>query len=404
MSDALSDAPIARSGEPVVRLASRKRLERVLVLCLVALLVVGAFFLITEPRRLEGVAPSAEPTTPWLENGMIRYPRSFAEREQLSFAEVGRNELTPSIVVSGEVTWDPRRVAAIGARIEGRLRSVAHVEGERVLPGEVVAELESVELGQAQAAVLKARAREQVAKTDGERERRLADAKVTAERDAEHAAANAQAATAERIAAEKAVEALGGAVGGEMGVLRLRSPIEGNVMDLKVKRGETVEPTDTILVVADTSRVWVTFRAFERELGAIRAGDAVEISLPADRTVTLAGRIDHVSEVIDPESRAGHVRVVLDNQHKKLRPGQSVIGTINASGPRGVHLAVPRAAVTRVDGAPTVFVRVGDGAVQPRRVELGSEDAEKVAVVAGLTVGETVVTRGVLALKAEVFR
>ncbi|MFZ5442308.1 MAG: efflux RND transporter periplasmic adaptor subunit [Myxococcota bacterium] len=345
-----------------------------------------------------------ERTTPWLENGVIHYPPSFGTRERIEFAPAGETMLTPDINVTGEVTWDARRVVAIGARIEGRLRTLAKVEGEDVQAGEVVAELESVELGRAQAEVLKARAREQVARIDAERERRLADAKVSAERDAQFAQANLEALTAERVAVEKAVEALGGTTGGELGVLKLRSPLTGRVVEAKARRGQTVSPTDTMMVVADLSKVWVELTVFERDLPAVHEGDTVDLHLPADRSTVLQGTVAHVAEVIDPEQRAAHVRVELDNAQRRLRPGLSVTATIHATGPRTTRLTVPRTAITRVDGKPTVFVKAGEHAVQPRQLKLGAEDAEDVAVLEGLQTGEQVVTHGVLALKAEVFR
>ena len=370
-----------------------------------AVVVVGATLLASRGTA-QGAPPAvpAERTTPWLENGVIHYPQAFAAREQLTFAAASDATLTPNLFVTGEVTWDARRVAAIGARIEGRLRSVARVEGEDVKQGEVLAELESVELGRAQAEVLKARAREEVARLDAERERRLADAKVLAERDAQFAAANLAALAAERSAAEKTVEALGGTVGGELGVLKLRSPIAGRVVESKTRRGQTVSPTDTMLVVADLQKVWVELTVFERDVPAVRTGDTVDIRLPADRTNVITGVVSHVPEAIDAERRAGRVRVELDNESGWLRPGLSVTATIHASGPRALRLTVPRSAVTRVDGKPTVFVKVAPNAVQPRELKVGPEDAEDVAVLEGLTRGEEVVTSGVLALKAEVFR
>lgn len=349
-------------------------------------------------------AAAVERTTPWLENGVIHYPPTFASRERLTFATASESTLTPNLDVTGEVTWDARRVAAIGARIEGRLRSVARVEGEDVKQGDVVAELESVELGRAQAEVLKVRAREQVARLDADRERKLADAKVSAERDAQYAAANLEALTAERIAAEKAVEALGGTVGGELGVLKLRSPLTGRVVEAKTRRGETVSPTDTMLVVADLQKVWVLLTVFERDVPAVREGDRVDIRLPADRTLSITGVVNHTPEAIDGERRAAHVRVELDNADGRLRPGLSVTATIHASGSREARLTVPRTAVTRVDGKPTVFVKVAANAVEPRELKVGSEDADEIAVLEGLTKGDEVVTHGVLALKAEVFR
>lgn len=360
--------------------------------------------LLAARRAPEPDGAPAERTTPWLEGGVIHYPAAFGAREHITFTAAGETTLTPNLNVTGEVTWDARRVAAIGARIQGRLRVLAKVEGEDVQAGEVVAELESVELGRAQAEVLKARAREQVARLDAERERRLADAKVSAERDAQFAQANLEALTAERVAAEKAVEALGGTAGGELGVLKLRSPLTGRVVEAKARRGETVDPTDTMLVVADLSRVWVELTVFERDLPAVHEGDAVDLHLPADRGTTYQGTVAHVAEALDPVQRAAHVRVELDNPRGQLRPGLSVTATIQASGPRTTRLTVPRAAITRIDGKPTVFVRAGEHAVQPRQLKLGAEDADDVAVLEGLQAGEQVVTQGVLALKAEVFR
>jgi cobalt-zinc-cadmium efflux system membrane fusion protein len=243
-----------------------------------------------------------------------------------------------------------------------------------------------------------------VALLDEERERRLADAKVSPERDAQFARANAEALGAERVAAEKAVEALGGVVDGELAVLRLRSPLRGRVVEAKVKRGETVEPSDTLFVVADLSHVWVELAVFERDLPAVREGDEVELRVPSARAVHVTGRIAHISEIIDPETRSAHVRVEVENASGALRPGLSVLGVIHASGPRESTLTIPRSAITRVDGRPTVFVRVGDGLVEPRPVQLGAEDSDSVAVLKGLKAGEQVVSAGVLALKAEVFR
>jgi cobalt-zinc-cadmium efflux system membrane fusion protein len=356
--------------------------------------------------RTEAPVTAAAPSergTPWLDGDFIRYPESFARREQLAFAPAEERLLTPSLTVTGRVSYDARRVAAVGARIEGRLHQLMHVEGQVVKAGETMAEVESAELGRAQAEVLKARAREKVAKADAERERTLANARISPERDAEHAAANAQAAEAERIATEKTVEALGGTVDGPLGVLKLRSPLAGHVVEARGKRGETVEPSDTIYVVADLSKVWVVLTVFERDLLAVRTGDEVEVRVPSAGVAPQRGVISHVAEVIDEAKRAAEVRVELENDGR-LRPGLAVTATIHASGPRGARLTVPRGAVTRVDGKPTVFVQAGEGRVEPRPIELGLEDDENVAVESGLKAGEQVVVRGVLALKAEVFR
>lgn len=383
------------------------RLSRVILVSAVAL-VVGAGAAIFFAGRVAGPpagAPAAvERNTPWLDGKRIRYGETFAAREGLSSVPVRKAVLTPTLQATGVVTWDARRVAAVGARIDGRVRALNFVEGQEVKAGEVLAELESAELGRAQADVFKSRAREQVAKADAVRERTLADAKVAPERDAQFAEATARAATAEREAAERTVEALGGRPEGELGVLRLRAPTAGRVVEVRARRGETVGSKDTLFVVADTERVWVELAVFERDLPAVRLGDEVELRLPADRAHPRSGKVSYVAESIDAERRNAIVRIELDNPERIFKKGLSVLGTIHASGPREERLAVPKAAVTRVDGRPTVFVNVEKNAVEPRSVELGPEDADEVAVLSGLAEGEAVVTGGVLALKSEIFR
>lgn len=359
---------------------------------------------LSRPPPLPDAAAGVSRGTPYLDGEFIRYSPEFAQREQLKAVPVEPEELTPEISLAGAVTYDARRVVAIGARIEGRVRTVTRVEGEDVKASEVMAELESVELGRAQAEVLKARAQLGVAELDEQRERRLADAKISPERDAQYAHANAEARRVERAAAERAVEAMGGTVGGEAGVLKLKSPIAGRVIEMHIKRGESVEPSDTLFVVADLSRVWVELTVYERQLVAIREGDAVQLTFPSIPGKAVATTVEYVSEVIDPTTRTGHVRLEVDNLDGAVRPGLSVTAVVRASGRRANSLVVPKSAITRVDGKPTVFVELEPGRVQPRTVELGAEAADRVAVLGGLTEGQRVISGGVLALKAEVFR
>ena len=69
--------------------------------------------------------PSAEGparAVPWLEEGLIHYPQSFADREGLSVTVAETGLVTPTVEVTGLIVTDARRVAAIGGRIEGRLQ------------------------------------------------------------------------------------------------------------------------------------------------------------------------------------------------------------------------------------------------------------------------------------------
>jgi cobalt-zinc-cadmium efflux system membrane fusion protein len=98
------------------------------------------------------------------------------------------------------------------------------------------------------------------------------------------------------------------------------------------------------------------------------------------------------------------VRIVVEHPESELRPGQSVSATIHTSAPVSGAISVPLAAVTSVDGKPTVFVQHDELSVEPRAVTLGAQDGDRVEVARGIERGERLAVSGVFALKSEIFR
>ncbi len=395
------------SGDPPAKEpgASKKKPWPFIVGAVAILAVILVVFLV---KRSKGDVKASEERprdVPRLDGKWIRFSPGYASNVKLAFAPVESADILPVVSVTGTVAFDPEKVAAIGARISGRVRRVVKFNGDPVKPGDLLAEIESAELGQAQTSVLSAKAHSEAAAANEKRETQLAEAKVVSQRDAELAHATASAARAELFAAEQRVRALGGNIGTEVGILHLTSPIEGKIVELNVSRGQSVEPSLTAFRVADLSRVWIELAVFERELGHIDPGDTVDISPQTNTTVTLEGKIAHVGDVIDLDTRSAPVRIVVENKERQLRPGQSVLARIHTTREKGsTALLVPRDAVTTVDGKNTVFVFHDDTSVEPRAVVVGGKDGTRIEVVSGLALGERVVSSGVFALKSEVFR
>jgi cobalt-zinc-cadmium efflux system membrane fusion protein len=380
--------------------------KRASLALLAAAFVVAAFFVFRsysrQPANAEALPGKRD--VPYLDGKWIRYSAEYAKRAEIVFATAEKSSFAPLVSVTGTVTFDAERMAAVGARIAGRVRRILKLEGESVQANDVLAEIESAELGEAQAALVAARAHAEAATANEKREKELADERISARREAELAAANAVAARADLVAAEQKVRALGGSIEGAAGILLLRSPIAGKVIERNVSRGQSVEATHTAFRVADLSRVWVQLAVFERQLSAIRAKDPVDILPQGESAKKVTGSIAHIGDVIDLETRTAPVRVVVDNPEVLLRPGQSVLAKIHTSSPAASSLLLPRAAVTSVDGKPTVFVSHDALSVEPRTVALGGQDAEHIEILSGIEPGERIAVAGVFALKSEIFR
>src|SRR4051812_47159094 len=266
------------------------------------------YFTHSEPKA-NAQSKSEKRDVPYLDGKWIRYSPEFAKRQQIEFAAAAEGSLKPMINVTGTVTFDPERVAAVGSRISGRVSRLYKIEGDEVKAGDLLAEIESADLGQAQASVLAARAHAEAATTNEKREAELAEAKISAHRDAELAKAQAVSARADLAAAEQRVHALGGTTDGPTGILRLLTPIAGRVIERHVTRGQSVEATLTAFRVADLSRVWVELAVFEGQLSAVHQGDKVDLVSATAGDTKVSGSVAYVGDVIDLETRTAAVRV-----------------------------------------------------------------------------------------------
>ena len=356
-------------------------------------------------RGARGDAPEIpRPDVPSAEGKAIVFSQAFRERAGLRTAIARRAELVPQIEVVGTVTFDPAHVAAAGTRIRGLVRRLHHLEGDRVAAGEVLAELESAELGEAQAQVSMLEAQTKASESNAARERDLAERRLSTARESEVADAHLGEHRAMLAAARQKAAALGGAAQGALGVYQLRAPIAGTVVERLVSAGQSVEGNLVAYRVADLDHLWIELAVFESGLDAIRRGDTVQIRPLADPTRAIAGVVAHVGDAIDATSRSAPVRVEIDNRERRVRPGQAVSASVRASGPTRTALLVPAPSVTHVDGKPTVFVAEGDHRVVPTRVALGALGAAGQEITDGLAEGAVVISEGVFALKSELYR
>jgi cobalt-zinc-cadmium efflux system membrane fusion protein len=177
----------------------------------------------------------------------------------------------------------------------------------------------------------------------------------------------------------------------------LRAPFDGTVLDRHVVPGESVSRDRAAFIIADLRTVWVDVAVYQRALPRVWPGRAVHItaahgSLEADATVAF------VAPVVDQATRTASARVVLPNPEGSWRPGLFVSAMV--SDPIQAAVAVPRAAVQRVDGVPVVFV-ADDEHFAPRAVVLGRVGRTRAEVVSGLAAGERFAVDGAFLVKAE---
>ena len=186
----------------------------------------------------------------------------------------------------------------------------------------------------------------------------------------------------------------------------IRSPFSGTVIERLATEGAYVDTGAALYRVANLRTLWVQLDAYESDLSRISVGQEVQVEVEAVPDTVFEGTVTFIDPVLDAKRRTARVRVQLDNSKGLLRPGMFAEATVATKQPEGTPqpLVVPSTAPLFTGRRAVVYVEADDGtgpSYEARTVRLGPRLGSVYPVVAGLSEGERVVTRGAFALDAD---
>ncbi len=343
----------------------------------------------------------AAPPQPIIENHQLRYPAGHPQLALL-VTEAAQAARQFEVTLPARLVWNEERTQRIYPAFAGRVSRIVADVGQRVVPGQVLAELASPEFGAAQADTARAQADAQLASQALQRQRELFAAGVVARKDLEQAEAEAARAQAE-VARAQARTRLYGSGTGVNQLLGLRSDIAGVVVERNLNPGQEVRP-DTgnaapLFVVTDPTRLWVQIDAQEADLRDLRPGAKVQLVVPVLGEAPLEATIGAVTDQIDPGSRKIKLRASVDNPQRLLKG--EMLGTVRYARAVGDSVQVPASAVFLRGQAHYVFVQSSAGVFEPRDVTVRVDGTHQVLLGQGLQAGEQVVVQNGLLLARE---
>jgi membrane fusion protein, heavy metal efflux system len=281
--------------------------------------------------------------------------------ELFKIANVETRQLSSTLTANGSVTPDINRTIRVTSLGGGRVADLKVRLGDQVKKGQVLLVISSPDLALAFSDYQKAVADERLAKRGLDRAQVLFDRGAIAEKDFQLAEDTEEKAKVDVQTTGQRVKVLGGDPAHPGPMLELRAPVSGAIVEQNVAGFEGVKSLDNtpnLFTIADLSQVWVVCDVFENDLGSIRIGDAAEIRLNAYPDRVFHGKIADISRVLDPNTRAAKVRVILGNADGALRPGMFAITTFRSKN-LVPALVVPSTAVMRLHDKDWVFVQKG---------------------------------------------
>jgi len=365
--------------------------------CLIlATLVVGC-------HRETSPEPSGEPK---VTGEKISFLADSPQLASLELAQV-ESRAPASTQLSGRLIWNDDVTVRVFTPFAGRVRKIMADIGQTVEKNGSLAEVESPDFGQAQADARKAEGDLKLAERSLAREQELFAHGAAAQKDLE-AAEDAQVqAKAEHSRAVSKIAAYGATADSLDEIFVLQTPLAGTVVDKSTSAGQEIRPdqmlanmpeiTAPLFVVSDPTRLWIQIDATEVDVPHLQPGSEFTFTSRAFPAETFTGRVDKVSEFIDPNTRTIKVRGSVDNARRVLKAEMFV--NVILPGGEASNICVPAAAVFLKGEKHFVFVEEKPGQFTRQEVAIGSEQEGRVLILNGLQAGQQVVTDGCILLQ-----
>lgn len=321
--------------------------------------------------------------------------------------------LTPAVFGIGTVEARYRHI--VGPTQAGRLASLTVDVGDNVAVGQILGEMDPVDLDdrilaqeaaveRGRASVAEAQARLEFAQTQARRYERLFEVQSTSQEI--HATKRQELRLAElglNVVARELDRALADrdALRSQRRSLLLISPVEGRVVRRDVEPGTTVVAGQAVVEIIDPARLWINTRFDQVSATGLAPGQSAQVQLRSRRYDTIAGEVTRLETLADAVTEEMLAKIsFLDPPVPSPAIGELAEVTIELAGlPETV--VIPNAAIRR-DAGQTIVWRVRGGSLERVPVKLGIGDLSgNVQVLEGLDEGDEVVVYSASDLNAD---
>jgi cobalt-zinc-cadmium efflux system membrane fusion protein len=386
----------------------------------------GMYFLMRDGRAPDGAratAPTAaavpEPVSPTDDRGPTTLPdvvvpltKEAADRAGIELTKVTGQSVSDSLRLPGVVEPNAYRQVSITPLVGGRVVSVSAQLGDRVRKAQSLAQVYSPEVAEARTTYVSAKAMLDAHDRELQRTQKLVEIGAASRQELERIHAEHAAQTAGVESARSRLQLLGADVdesappkSQESATTNVPAPIDGIVTERLANVGLNVDPTTKLFTVVDLSNVWIVADVYERDLQRVREGARAMVTTTAYPDQMLEGRVSFIDPQLNTGTRTAKIRVEVANPRGDLRLGMFTDVTIASPGTMSV-VTVPKDAIQSVGERQFAYLAPATDTAKfvEREVRVGRSLGERIEVLAGLSAGDLVVSKGSFFVRAEAER
>jgi membrane fusion protein, heavy metal efflux system len=338
----------------------------------------------------------------------LTVPADLAKKMGIETEPVGPGKVISMLELPGEIALNADMVSHIIPRVTGVVLESRKKLGDTVTKGEIIAVIDSRDLGEAKSRYLVAVEREKLANYNFERVQRLWDAQSVAEKEFLTAKKTYLEEKIELSSAARKLIALGlskedlsnlsNEDDSTLTHFFIRAPFDGVITKKHLSLGEWVREDAEIYVIADLSTVWAEIIVYAKDIDSVYLNQKATVRTESC-DVEGVGTVSYVGPLVGEDTRTAQAHIVIPNPDGKWRPGLFAKVDLvrhNASPP----LVIRNEAIQTHQSKSVVFVQYDDQ-YEARPVTVGKSNNMFSEILKGLSAGERYVTKNSFVLKAE---
>lgn len=310
-----------------------------------------------------------------------------SEKEVLAGIESAKARfmmISPSTTFRATTRFDDRSSGSIPTRVDGTVDQVRiRRPGEKVLKGQILAEIRSDVLMSAQQEFLLA-----ASQSNTLPDKAMAKSQIQAAR--------------RRLQvlgmSDSQINALVKA-GQSNPRVPIVSPRDGIILEVNIQAGQYVREGASLFTIGGGDRIWIESWMLPEEAASYPEGTNAWVEIEGLQGDPILGKLEHVRQETAVSGTLTIAHIGIPNPEGRILPGLQAWVTLKHKGRQA--LTIPPSALLESSTSTMTWLRIGPNAFAPRMVKVGLRTSEAVEILDGIGPGEDVVVSGAYLLNSE---
>ncbi len=302
--------------------------------------------------------------------------------------------ITAELSLSGVVSFNDNNVVKVYPRSSGQVMEAKVSLGDKISKGQVLAVIKSADVAGNYNDLSSANADLAISQRQLDNAASLYKNGISSEKEYNEAKQNYEKSLSARNKIQSLITINGGGKTNSGGQYLVTAPIDGYIVEKKITAGAFIRPDmgDNLFTISDLKNVWVYANVYEADISKVKEGYPVKVLPISYPDKVFTGKIDKVSQVLDPQSKAMKVRINIDNSEMMLKPDMfTKVIVNNVQGDQ--TMCVPKAALIPQEGKNYVVIYTSDSDLKVAQVNVLKTVNDKAFITSGVSLGDKVISK-----------